>query len=439
MIKRRFLNAVGIVALLQCLASVSTLKTDEEDLVASCVDSTAISTDETPGACQSHSDEVSPQYTAYDDVSWAIKNVTLRHQYHQDRYDRFMKECRKASSYCKGKEALRLYMNQEQPASVYNYTTTGYLKRRTPPMLWKLIHDFYQNNKGQEVVEYEKSINPYHNTWDRHTEIVRLDNVTLGGGPHLQALISRGVRPILEAWTGQKLAPVSVYGIRFYRNESILTPHVDRTPLVTSCIINVDQDVDEDWPLEIYDHTGVARNITMKPGDMVLYESHSVIHGRPFPLKGRFYANAFLHFEPIGSLDSDNISLNKNGAPPYIIPESIWEEEWKLDNPNGWALLNNAMAAVEAGDLRTLELIAHVRPEGLFEKDDNGWAPVHEAVRHGKLEVVKFLIEHGVSPNQSTGLPGGDKSQARIPIELALGLLGEGHEVTKYLWTVTKL
>lgn len=27
---------------------------------------------------------------------------------------------------------------------------------------------------------------------------------------------------------------------------------------------------------------------------MVLYESHSILHGRPFPLKGRFYANGEL-------------------------------------------------------------------------------------------------------------------------------------------------
>ena len=31
---------------------------------------------------------------------------------------------------------------------------------------------------------------------------------------------------------------------------------------------------------------------------MVLYESYSVIHqGRPFPLKGRYYANIFILFE----------------------------------------------------------------------------------------------------------------------------------------------
>ena len=38
----------------------------------------------------------------------------------------------------------------------------------------------------------------------------------------------------------------------------------------------------------------------MKPGDMILYESHSVIHGRPFSLEGRFMANVFVHFEPVG-------------------------------------------------------------------------------------------------------------------------------------------
>ena len=69
-----------------------------------------------------------------------------------------------------------------------------------------------------------------------------------------------------------------------------MATHVDRLPLVVSAIINVAQDVDEPWPLEVYGHDGVAYNITMEPGEMILYESHSVLHGRPFPLKGRYYA-----------------------------------------------------------------------------------------------------------------------------------------------------
>ena len=32
------------------------------------------------------------------------------------------------------------------------------------------------------------------------------------------------------------LSPVSLYGVRLYHNNSILAPHVDRMPLVTSCI-----------------------------------------------------------------------------------------------------------------------------------------------------------------------------------------------------------
>jgi len=96
-----------------------------------------------------------------------------------------------------------------------------------------------------------------------------------------------------------------LYGIRVYRPEAILATHVDRLPLVSSAIIQVAQDLDEPWPVEVYSHDGKAYNVTMLPGDMVLYESHTVLHGRPFALKGRFYANIFVHFKPV---DHDSIN-----------------------------------------------------------------------------------------------------------------------------------
>lgn len=73
--------------------------------------------------------------------------------------------------------------------------------------------------------------------------------------------------------------PVSFCGIRSYKRWAVLSPHVDRLPLVGSCIINVAQDVEEDWQLELYDRHDPAVNITMVPGDMVLYESGSLLHG----------------------------------------------------------------------------------------------------------------------------------------------------------------
>ena len=91
-------------------------------------------------------------------------------------------------------------------------------------------------------------------------------------------------------------------------------------------------------PLEVYGHDGKATNITMEPGDMVLYESHSVIHGRPFPFKGNFYANVFVHFEPLGPLDpNDEGTYDPNlDIPPYVIPDSVWEKEWMKTNRQGW-------------------------------------------------------------------------------------------------------
>ena len=78
-----------------------------------------------------------------------------------------------------------------------------------------------------------------------------------------------------------------------------LFPDVDRLPLVSSCIIQVSQDIDEPWPVEVISHSGVAYNISMQPGDMALYESHSILHGRPFPLVGRHYVSEMREAAPL--------------------------------------------------------------------------------------------------------------------------------------------
>ena len=100
-----------------------------------------------------------------------------------------------------------------------------------------------------------------------------------GGGSVLKQHIWNAARDTIEAWTGHRQAECSLYGIRIYKEGAMLAPHVDRLPLVSSAIINVDQDVDEPWPLAVIGHDGIERNVTMEPGDLVLYESHSVIHG----------------------------------------------------------------------------------------------------------------------------------------------------------------
>ena len=59
-----------------------------------------------------------------------------------------------------------------------------------------------------------------------------------------------------------------------------MSPHVDLLPFVGTAVVNVAQDTKEDWPLELYAHDGNAYNVTLHPGDVLLYEGHSIIHGK---------------------------------------------------------------------------------------------------------------------------------------------------------------
>lgn len=198
--------------------------------------------------------------------------------------------------------------------------------------------------------------------------------------------------------------------------------------------VNVDQQgMEEPWVLEVYGHDGQATNITMEVGDMVFYESHSVIHGRPFPLQGDLYANVFVHFEP-----SDTSLYNpKVGLPPYIIPGSIWEASWREENPNGWMSIPHdkvgtttqpvaAKHAIWRGDIDLLRQLGEDDPEALHEVDENGWHPLHEAVRAGNIEIVQILLDHGADINQET-----DYDQN--PLTLAIHYHGRDHPITDFL------
>ena len=44
------------------------------------------------------------------------------------------------------------------------------------------------------------------------------------------------------------------------------------------------------------DNEGQKKMIFLKPGEMLLYESAKVPHGRQFPLEGEYYENILVHF-----------------------------------------------------------------------------------------------------------------------------------------------
>jgi hypothetical protein len=280
--------------------------------------------------------------------------------------------------------------------------------------LWNLLKNYWEANKEDKEKEDWGMGNIYTNNWKAPTYMVNVEIRGLrAGGSSMKNKIWEAARPTLEAWTGMKLQPTSLYGIRIYTEGAILAPHVDRLPLVSSCIINVAQDVEEDWVLEVYDRHDRAVNVTMEPGDMVLYESGSLLHGRPFALKGNFYANVFVHFEPTGEhLHHNGFDDVDDFYPPYLLLDSPEIDHWARRNPSGWRKHSPSAAglarpkghsAAALGDVDSLKRLAREDKNALHTKDKNGWQPIHEAARAGNLKVVKLLVEkHGADVNSVT-------------------------------------
>jgi hypothetical protein len=203
----------------------------------------------------------------------------------QSFYEQFMEGCRQhygsKANRCDVTENDRITMSIRQPQSMVNYTDTGFMKIKAPTEVMSLLTQHWETNKANMKEEKWASGNVYVNHWETPSYLVSVEDQSLrGGGYNLKTKIWDAAKSTIEQWTGMELKPTSMYGIRMYTEGAVLSPHVDRLPLVSSCIINVDQDVDEPWPLEVYDRQGNAVNVTMEPGDMVLYESGSLIHGR---------------------------------------------------------------------------------------------------------------------------------------------------------------
>uniref|UniRef100_A0A7S4RGF3 Uncharacterized protein n=1 Tax=Ditylum brightwellii TaxID=49249 RepID=A0A7S4RGF3_9STRA len=384
----------------------------------------------------------------------------------QAEYDEFLKGCRKhygkRGSACDTTEKGRVNMSLQQPKSMQNYTDLGFKKIKAPEAVFKLVKEFWDANHENQKAENWPAGNTYTNHWEAQTYMVSVEDTGLrGGGSKIKNAIWAGARKTIEEWTGEELTQCSLYGIRVYKEGAILATHVDRMPLVSSAIINVAQDVDEPWPIEVYAHDGKAYNVTMEPGDMVLYESHSVLHGRPFPLKGRFYANVFIHFEPTGhtlrhgndhgeSSDVDGKykeAVEKghggheaavDGLPPYIKRGSVEEEKWLSAHPHGkkekmksfttGSTQTDAHLAAQENDVQRLAQIVEKEKGLIAAKDENGWTPLHEGVRAGSKEVVELLVKKGADPNERTNFGDGVS-----PLWLAEQQYGKDHPVVIFL------
>ena len=105
-------------------------------------------------------------------------------------------------------------------------------------------------------------------------------------------------------------------------------------------------------------------------------------------MKGRYYANIFIHFEPTGRpLDYNGDDFVDravdNSLPPYILPNSPQTEEWMKRNPSGWHMVSPSAAHVDISKVH--EAAAALATAKRDVVQDLGWY---------QLEFQKMILQH---------------------------------------------
>jgi hypothetical protein len=203
--------------------------------------------------------------------------------------------------------------NAIMPVVLPHTSEVGFKKMRMPPGFHQRLLRFYRKHYKKRSQEGWPRDSTQLNAITVPSFMVSLDS----DFNERNSIAQDVIQPLLEEWTNKSLEFSAFYGIREYFHDSALRNHVDRVEThVASAILQIGQSgVDDDndpWTLEVYGFDGKRYNIALKPGDMVLYEGHALIHGRPKPLspEGAKYINAFCHFRPAKYTWSANKAFN---------------------------------------------------------------------------------------------------------------------------------
>ena len=188
----------------------------------------------------------------------------------------------------------RLALNDVQNRLVPNVTIDGFKLQKMPQDLYDQVKSWFDQKRSSTLTLPESDGGPLYNQRYVPTYHTPLP-------PDIKSRVFDGLKTVMEQWapTTAPLTGTSLYGVRTYDRDSYLHLHADTAAThVVSGIVNIDQQSDTPWPVQIFDHHGTLHTVTMEPGDLLLYESAKLLHGRVEPFNGSFYANIFVHYAP---------------------------------------------------------------------------------------------------------------------------------------------
>lgn len=199
-----------------------------------------------------------------------------------------------------------------QGQMVYTFTPIGFKLIQMPDEVFKPLHAaMLEGLKNWDNLRTEGKIPVIHGPDSKMHDV-----------PALLRDAQKILLPLHEEWSGMKLKPTSIYGIRMYRNGSSLSMHNDKVYThVVSSILHLGHEYDNDdepWPIEIEGHDGKLYQVNLEPGQMLFYESARCLHGRRSVFKGKYYAGLFNHYQPI-SREKWNYKVDDliNAIPPH--------------------------------------------------------------------------------------------------------------------------
>ena len=212
-------------------------------------------------------------------------------------------------------------MDFKQTPLLPKFTDVGYKKGTMPVEMYNKVLSWYRDNDNKRVAEHF-NVEPAINDSEVKCSMVFLDD-------DMKKYIGDVMKPYMEEWCNVTLEMTRLYGIREYFHGNILRNHVDRiTTHVISVILQIDKELAgaPDWELQVIGFDGQRKNVTLAPGEMLFYESATLIHGRPYPYQGKMFANAFLHYRPEDnwpwSISDDGHYLLKDGK--MVEPTAIF-------------------------------------------------------------------------------------------------------------------
>jgi ankyrin repeat protein len=109
-----------------------------------------------------------------------------------------------------------------------------------------------------------------------------------------------------------------------------------------------------------------------------------------------------------GLVENDRTSVPQSVPAEGESSEKIlYQKESDLtrrEDAEEWGKVYSSVAhkAADIGDLSTLHRIKSENPAMLHESDGNGWHPLHFAIRSGRYDAAKFLVENGADVKHNT-------------------------------------